>query len=130
MDRTLTSFIWVWITLILIVNLFGIVGLFIGADSTWQALQKVKEIYSPFNVVNWLFGTVDPVAGIGRLRVARTASKIPTNSLTYGFGRRSFVIEDIGTGLCWRISTLTKLWLGNAASSHRGLFGRHRGLRV
>ena len=34
------------------------------------------------------FGTVDPVAGIGRLRVARTASKIPTNSLTYGFGRR------------------------------------------
>ena len=54
MDRTLTSFIWVWITLILIVNLFGIVGLFIGADSTWQALQKVKEIYSPFNVMNWL----------------------------------------------------------------------------
>ena len=54
MDRTLTSFIWVWITLILIVNLFGIVGLFIGADSTWQALQKVKEIYSPFNVKNWL----------------------------------------------------------------------------
>jgi hypothetical protein len=52
MDRTLTSFIWVWITLILIVNLFGIVGLFIGADSTWQALQKVKEIYSP--VMNWL----------------------------------------------------------------------------
>ena len=32
MDRTLTS------------NLFGIVGLLIGADSTWQALQKVKEI--------------------------------------------------------------------------------------
>ena len=54
MDRTLTSFIWVWITLILTVNLFGIVGLFIGADSTWQALQKVKEIYSPFNVMNWL----------------------------------------------------------------------------
>ena len=54
MDRTLTSFIWVWITLILIVNVFGIVGLFIGADSTWQALQKVKEIYSSFNVVNWL----------------------------------------------------------------------------
>ena len=49
----MTSFIWVWITLILIVNI-GIVGLFIGADSTWQALQKVKEIYSPFNVMNWL----------------------------------------------------------------------------
>src|SRR5262245_34675206 len=33
------------------------------------------------------FGTVDPVVGIGSLRVARTASKIPTSSLTYGFGR-------------------------------------------
>jgi len=54
MDRALTSFICVWITLILVVNLFGIVGLFIGADSTWQALQEVKEIYSPFNVMNWL----------------------------------------------------------------------------
>ena len=54
MDTTLTSFIWVWITLILVVNLFGIVGLFIGADSTWQALQEVKEIYSLFNVMNWL----------------------------------------------------------------------------
>ena len=54
MDTTLTSFIWVWITLILVVNLFGIVGLFIGADSTWQALQEVKEIYSPFNVMNWI----------------------------------------------------------------------------
>ena len=54
MDTTLTSFIWIWITLILVVNLFGIVGLFIGADGTWQALQEVKEIYSPFNVMNWL----------------------------------------------------------------------------
>ena len=43
MDTTLTSFIWVWITLILVVNLFGIVGLFIGADSTWQALQEVRR---------------------------------------------------------------------------------------
>ena len=54
MDRTLTSFIWAWITLILIVNLFGIVGLFMSADSYGQALQEVRQIYSPFNVVNWL----------------------------------------------------------------------------
>jgi UPF0716 family protein affecting phage T7 exclusion len=54
MDRTLTSFIWAWITLILIVNLFGIVGLFMSADSGGQALQEVAEIYTPFNVVNWL----------------------------------------------------------------------------
>ena len=33
MDRTLTNFIWAWITFILVVNLFGIVGLFMSADS-------------------------------------------------------------------------------------------------
>jgi hypothetical protein len=54
MDRTLTSFIWAWITLILVVNLFGIVGLFMDAAGTSQALQEVQEIYSPFNVINWL----------------------------------------------------------------------------
>jgi hypothetical protein len=37
MNRTLTSFIWVWITLILIVNLFGIVG------GTWNATTKMCE---------------------------------------------------------------------------------------
>ena len=54
MDRTLTNFIWVWITLALIVNLFGIVGLFMGADSYQQGLQEVAEIYSALNVINWL----------------------------------------------------------------------------
>jgi hypothetical protein len=58
MDRTLTNFIWGWITLILIVNLFGIVGLFMGADNARQALNEVAEIYSPFNVINWLLELV------------------------------------------------------------------------
>jgi hypothetical protein len=58
MDRTLTSFIWAWITFILVVNLFGIVGLFMSADSYGQALQEVREIYSPLNVVNWLLELV------------------------------------------------------------------------
>jgi hypothetical protein len=58
MDRALTNFIWGWITLVLIVNLFGIVGLFMGADSTRQGLQEVAEIYSPFNVINWLLELV------------------------------------------------------------------------
>ena len=54
MDRTLTSFIWVWIALILVVNLFGIAGVFMSEDSDGQALQELQEIYSPFNLVNWL----------------------------------------------------------------------------
>ena len=58
MDRTLTNFIWAWITFILVVNLFGIVGLFMSADSYGWALQEVREIYSPLNVINWLLELV------------------------------------------------------------------------
>jgi hypothetical protein len=54
MDRTLTGFIWAWITLILLVNTFGVGGIIMSADSGEQALQEVQEIYSPFNVMNWL----------------------------------------------------------------------------
>jgi hypothetical protein len=54
LDQTLTSFIWVWLTLILLLNIFGIVGLFMSADSGEQALHQVQEIYSPLNVMNWL----------------------------------------------------------------------------
>ena len=58
MDRTLTNFIWAGITFILVVNLFGIVGLFMSADSYGRALQEVREIYSPLNVINWLLELV------------------------------------------------------------------------
>ena len=46
------------ITFILVVNLFGIVGLFMSADSYGRALQEVREIYSPLNVINWLLELV------------------------------------------------------------------------
>jgi hypothetical protein len=51
MDRTLTSFIWVWVSLIILINVFGIAGILASADTSWQALQKVAEIYSPANVI-------------------------------------------------------------------------------
>jgi len=72
-----------WITLIVVVNLFGIVGLFMSEDSDGQALQELQEIYS-LQRHQLALGTRDPVAGIGRLFVARTASKVPTSSLTVG----------------------------------------------
>ena len=40
MDRALTSFIWVWVSLIILVNVFGIGGILASADTSWQALQK------------------------------------------------------------------------------------------
>ena len=51
MDRTLTSFIWVWVSLIILINVFGIAGILASADTSWQALQKIAEIYSPANVI-------------------------------------------------------------------------------
>ena len=50
MDRTLTSFIWVWVSLIILINVFGIAGILASADTSWQALQKIAEIYNPFNL--------------------------------------------------------------------------------
>ena len=41
MDRALTSFIWVWVSLIILVNVFGIAGILASADTSWQALQKI-----------------------------------------------------------------------------------------
>jgi hypothetical protein len=43
MDRTLTAFLWVWVALLIGVNLIGIAGFFVGADSAREGLQKVGE---------------------------------------------------------------------------------------
>jgi uncharacterized membrane protein len=65
MDKTLTAFIWVWISLILLLNVLAIVGIFIGADSVWDGVQKVQEIYSPFNIINWIVELVTWSPAIG-----------------------------------------------------------------
>jgi uncharacterized membrane protein YqjE len=43
MDKTLTAFIWVWVSMILLANIFGIWGLFASADSTDDAMQQFRE---------------------------------------------------------------------------------------
>jgi hypothetical protein len=58
MDKTLTAFIWVWVSMILLANIFGIWGLFASADSTDDAMQQFREIYSPTNIANWLLEIV------------------------------------------------------------------------
>jgi hypothetical protein len=65
MDTTLTTFIWVWLSLILLINIFAIAGFFVGADSVWAGIQKVQETYSPFNVINWLVELVTLSPAIG-----------------------------------------------------------------
>jgi uncharacterized membrane protein len=65
MDKTLTGFIWIWISLILLLNTLGIVGFFIHANSFWGGMQKVWDIYSPFNIINWVveLATLSPAIG-------------------------------------------------------------------
>jgi hypothetical protein len=53
-NKTLQWFAVIWGGLALLPNIFAIVGLFIGAGSFWAGWWRVTEIYSPFNVINWL----------------------------------------------------------------------------
>ena len=88
MDQTLTSFIWVWLTLILLCDIFGIVGLFMSADSGEQALHEVQEIYSPLNVMNWLLELLILSPALICLRVASTATKSLYNHAENPRGKR------------------------------------------
>jgi hypothetical protein len=53
-NKTLQWFAVIWGGLALLLNIFAIVGRFIGAGSFWAGWWRVTEIYSPFNVINWL----------------------------------------------------------------------------
>lgn len=52
-DRALIWFIRVWVALAILVNAAAIVGFFVGAHSFWGGWQRIADIYSPFNLINW-----------------------------------------------------------------------------
>jgi len=54
MNRFLSGFIITWGCFAFLVNVVAIIGLFIGAGGFWAGLWRVWDIYSPFNVWNWL----------------------------------------------------------------------------
>ena len=70
MDKTLTAFIWVWVSMILLANIFGIWGLFASADSTDDAMQQFREIYSPTNIAELAARDRGIVAGYRCLHLA------------------------------------------------------------
>lgn len=67
MDRSLTWFANGWIGLILLANMAAIFGFFYIAPSFWAGIAKVWDIYSPFNVVNWIAEVVALAPAIGAL---------------------------------------------------------------
>ena len=54
MNKTLGIFVRVWIGFAVLVNIVAIIGLFIGAGGFWAGMGQVWEIYSPFNLINWI----------------------------------------------------------------------------
>jgi hypothetical protein len=67
MDKSLERFAMIWGCLVFILNVAAIVGLFIGAGSFWAGWWRVTEIYSPFNVINWIAELVLISPAIGAL---------------------------------------------------------------
>ena len=53
MNRLLTVFIWIWVTGVLLLNFISMAGFFLTM-SFWEAVAKIQDTYSPFNV--WTHG--------------------------------------------------------------------------
>lgn len=65
MDRALSWFVRGWVAIVIAVNVVAIVGLMIGAHGFWPGWQRVADIYSPFNVINWLMEVVLLLPAVG-----------------------------------------------------------------
>ena len=65
MDRVLHWFIRIWATIAIAVNLVAILGLFMDAHGFWAGWQRVSDVYSPFNLSNWLMEVVLMSPAIG-----------------------------------------------------------------
>lgn len=64
MDRVLTIFIYVWFGLFIAVNVIGIIGQFYLYGFS-GGVSYIQEIYSPFNVVNYIVSVVVLSPAIG-----------------------------------------------------------------
>lgn len=64
MDRALTIFISVWIGLFVLANALGIVGQFYMHGFT-GGLAYIQEIYSPFNIVNYIVMVITLLPAFG-----------------------------------------------------------------
>ena len=81
MERALTIFINVWVGLFALVNLIGIAGQFY-LHGFGGGLSNIQEIYSPFNVINFVVAVVTLSPALGamlwrdKIRSRRTKSGI------------------------------------------------------
>lgn len=64
MTKFLTVFIYIWISLFIILNVLGIIGQFYMYGLT-EGLSYIWDIYSPFNIINYMFMFISLLPAIG-----------------------------------------------------------------
>lgn len=65
MNRALLWFVRVWVGIVIAVNVISVVGIFGGAHGFRDGWQQIAEIYSPFNLKNYLLELVLVSPAIG-----------------------------------------------------------------
>lgn len=80
MDKALTWFIRIWVALAILVNVIAIAGFIMGAPTIGEGWARVQDIYSPFNVINYILELVlvSPALGAYFWRERRRKKVPPT----------------------------------------------------
>lgn len=52
--KILKLFQGIWLCIFCITMIISIIGIFLAADSFWLGWEKLREIFSPFNLANWI----------------------------------------------------------------------------
>lgn len=65
MNRALAWFVRFWVAIAIAANVVAVVGFMIGAHGFWDGWHRVAEIYSPFNLKNYLLELVLVSPAIG-----------------------------------------------------------------
>jgi hypothetical protein len=54
LDKAMTWFIGFWVGLVVLINVVAMIGFMMAAPTMWAGIAQIQEIYSPFNIKNWI----------------------------------------------------------------------------
>ena len=66
-DHALMWFAKIWITVIVALNVAGMIGLVLSATTLWTGMAKLSEIWSPFNIWTWIAEAVALSPALGAM---------------------------------------------------------------
>jgi hypothetical protein len=67
LDKALTWFISIWLSLFFLMNAIAIIWFVFSAETIWDGIGKVQEVYSPFNVANWIVEVIVASPALGAI---------------------------------------------------------------